>query len=227
MYQDSQDGGVNVWVDNEGNIVGEVDHPELRRNISNSWDKDGNMSTTSAYNDNEGNIRNVHREKISRSALLMMGREANGDNAGGKSTSWANPEFWTKAEQFGTWDEDEIKKWDKIGASPSAKAWDPDEASHIAYESFKMMSFGLADQAMMLLPAGAGAIAKGISATSKIANGAKATLNTLSKLGPASKFGQIANNAAASLGIGFAYGRNNAYELFSKAVTENEAALRS
>ena len=28
-YEDYQDGGVNVWVDDEGNIVGEKDHPEI------------------------------------------------------------------------------------------------------------------------------------------------------------------------------------------------------
>jgi hypothetical protein len=95
------------------------------------------------------------------------------------------------------------------------------------YESLEMMSFGLADQALMFITGGAGALAKGITGASKLANGARVSLELLSKLGPGSKFGQVFNNVAASMGIGFAYGRNNAYELFAKSEAENEAWLRA
>lgn len=190
------------------------------------WDENGRGVYTSSYIDKNGNLHNVHKEKIRRSALLLQGRETGGDNVGGKSESWADPEFWTKAEQYGVWSQDEIDKWDKIGASPEAAIWDPDEGSHIMYDSFKMMSFGLADQMLMLIPNGAGAASKAITATSKLANASKAALNWTSKLGSASRAGQVLNNAAASLGIGFAYGRSNAYELFSKNLTEIESLLR-
>lgn len=164
----------------------------------------------------------------------MMGRESNGENVGGKLDSWADPNYWTKAEQFGVfplpftdYDEEQIKKWDKIGASPEATVWDPDEKSHILYDSLKMMSFGLADQAMMFIPGGAGVLAKSVTGASKLANATRVTLETISKLGSASKAGQVLNNAAASMGIGFAYGRSNAYELFAKNLANTEEYLRT
>jgi hypothetical protein len=214
MYKDRQDGGVDVWVDDDGNIVGEVDHPELGKNINVSWDKNNNSIVTSAYKDENNQLHKVHKEKLSRSALLYMGRESDGENAGGKLDSWADPVKWTKAEQYGVWTQDQIDKWDKIGASPFAMAWDPDEKSHILYDSFKMMSFGLADQALMFVPGGAGLAAKAITSAGKLATASKATLEFISKLGTASKAGQLLNNAAASMGIGYAYARGNAYEQF-------------
>lgn len=227
-YEDYQDGGVNVWVDDEGNIVGEKDHPEImqKQNYKVSYDKNGNAMVNSRYVDKDGKLHPLHKEKISRSALLYMGRESDGDNVGGKLQSWADPEKWTKAEQYGVWTQDQIDKWDKIGASPYAMTWDPDEGSHIMYDSFKMMSFGLADQAMMFIPGGAGMAAKAITSTNKLATASKATLDFISKMGSASRTGQILNNAAASLGIGFAYARGNAYEKFSEELTKQEEALR-
>lgn len=228
MAQDSQDGGVNVWMDENGEIV---KHPELVKVVNDVWDDKAkryvHIPGAVVYTDENGKDHIVHQSKISRSALLLMGREAEGKNAGAVSSSWANPEFWTKAEQYGVWTQDEVNKWDKIGASPYAVAWDPDEGSHIMYDSFKMMSFGLADQALMFLPMGAGALAKGINATSRLANATRIGLEAISKLGPASKVGQVLNNATASLGIGFAYGRSNAYELFEKNLMRNEEMLRT
>jgi hypothetical protein len=94
------------------------------------------------------------------------------------------------------------------------------------YDSFKMMSFGLADQALMFIPGGAGIAARAITSTSKLATASKATLELISKLGSASKVGQVLNNAAASAGIGYAYARGNAYEQFSNELMKQEEALR-
>lgn len=227
MVMDNQDGGQDVWVDEKGNII----DPSMVTVVNDVWDDKAKRYIrtpgTVIYTDKDGKDHVVHNEKISRSALLMMGLDPTGKNAGAKSTSWTDPSFWTKAEQYGVWSQDEVDKWDKIGVSPYAKAWDPDEKSHLMYESMKMMSFGLADQALMFIPGGAGIAAKAISGTSKVAALGKGTLDLISKLGSASKFGQVANNIAASMGIGFAYARNSSYEEFSKNMANLEATLRA
>jgi hypothetical protein len=92
MGQDAADGGQYVWVDNDGNIIGEKDHPEVIDNLKWTFDKENNTSlVTSTYTNDSGEEKPVHKEKISRSALLLMGRNPNGANAGGKSDSWADP----------------------------------------------------------------------------------------------------------------------------------------
>lgn len=54
MAQDSQDGGQWVWVDEKGNPVGELDHPEVRKNVDVAWDKNGDMVTSSKYKGEDG-----------------------------------------------------------------------------------------------------------------------------------------------------------------------------
>lgn len=226
MIDDAYDGGVDVWVDENGNPVGEKDHPEVLDNIQMLQDANGGSYLVSSYKGKDGKQHEVHKEKLSRSALLMMGHESTGVNAGGELDTWTNPAMWTKKEQYGVWTDEEAKKWDKIGASPDAVAWDPDDTSHIMYDSFKMMSFGLADQALMFVPNGAGALSKFITGTGKAASISRGIFNTIGKLGSSTKTGQALNNAAASLGIGFAYARSNAYEQFAKNLSDIEEAVK-
>lgn len=210
-----------VMVDDKGNIIDSNKTSVVK-------DKQGNLH----YTDNEGNIHPIHRMHVDYTTLHNMGKNPDGsDIKGAFGIDWMtlNPQYWTRAEQFGTLDENEQKQYEKLGSSPYKVAYNPNEDSDMMYEAFKMMSFGLADAASQLIPYGVGLLGKSLSTASKVGNIARGfgkVLNTTGKLLTAeTKVGQVAQGTAGALGIAYAYNRGAFQETLQQNLANAEDAL--
>ncbi len=227
LYRASQDAYAEkpiVMVDDKGNVL----DPNKTKVIR---DKQGGLH----YKDNEGALHSVHRMQVDYTTLHNMGKNPDGsDIKGAFGIDWMtlNPHYWTRAEQFGTLDENEQKQYEKIGSSPYKVAYNPNEDSDLWYESFKMMSFGIADAAAQAIPFGIGTVGKALSTASKVgklARGFGKVLNTTGKLLTAeTKVGQVAQGTAGALGIAYAYNRGTFQETLQQNLANaEEAAITS
>lgn len=225
LYRAGQDAYAEkpiVMVDDKGNVL----DPNKTKVIR---DKQGGLH----YKDSEGELHSVHKMQVDYTTLHNMGKNPDGsDIKGAFGIDWMtlNPQYWTRAEQFGTLDENEQKQYEKIGSSPYKVAYNPNEDSDLWYESFKMMSFGLADAAAQAIPFGIGTVGKALSTASKVgklARGFGKVLDTTGKLLTAeTKAGQIAQGTAGALGIAYAYNRGTFQEtLQQNLVNAEEAAM--
>ena len=203
-----------VWVDDTGNVV----HPNEQKFVRTN---DGGYG----YYDEEQNFHPVHKAQIARTTLRNMGK----DTDGSKLDSWMDPVFWTKAEQFGTMDEEKQAQYEKLGTSPYKVMWDPNEDSNIWYEAFKMMSFGIGDAITMLIPFGVGATGKALSAASKAGKVTRGLGNLMQKAGRGltyeTKFGQVAQGTAGALGIAYAYQRGSFQETLAGNLQKAEETV--
>lgn len=209
-----------VMVDDKGNVL----DPNKTKVIR---DRQGGLH----YKDNEGTFHSVHKMQVDYTTLHNMGKNPDGsDIKGAFGIDWMtlNPQYWTRAEQFGTLDENEQKQYEKIGSSPYKVAYNPNEDSDLWYESFKMMSFGLADAAAQAIPFGIGTVGKALSTASKVgklARGFGKVLDTTGKLLTAeTKAGQIAQGTAGALGIAYAYNRGTFQETLQQNLANAEEA---
>lgn len=206
IYRTGQDAFMEkpiVYVDDENNIL----DPSKVEFVH---DKNGTLR----YIDKNQKSHSVHRQQVDRTTLHNLGKNEDGsDIEGAASIDWMtlNPQYWTKAEEFGTLDKDEQNQYEKIGSSPYKVAYNPNEDSDLWYESYKMMSFGIADGLSQLVPFGIGAIGRAISTASKIGKVAKGfgkVLDTTGKMLTAeTRTGQILQGTSGALGIAYAYNR--------------------
>lgn len=223
LYRAGQDAYTEkpiVMVDDKGNVL----DPNKTKVIR---DKQGGLH----YKDSEGALHSVHKMQVDYTTLHNMGKNPDGsDIKGAFGIDWMtlNPKYWTRAEQFGTLDENEQKQYEKIGSSPYRVAYNPNEDSDLWYESFKMMSFGLADAAAQAIPFGIGTVGKALSTASKVgklARGFGKVLDTTGKLLTAeTKAGQIAQGTAGALGIAYAYNRGTFQETLQQNLANAEEA---
>lgn len=223
LYRAGQDAYAEkpiVMVDDKGNVL----DPNKTKVIR---DKQGGLH----YKDNEGALHSVHKMQVDYTTLHNMGKNPDGsDIKGAFGIDWMtlNPQYWTRAEQFGTLDENEQKQYEKIGSSPYKVAYNPNEDSDLWYESFKMMSFGLADAAAQAIPFGIGTVGKALSTASKVgklARGFGKVLDTTGKLLTAeTKAGQVAQGTAGALGIAYAYNRGTFQETLQQNLANAEEA---
>lgn len=223
LYRAGQDAYAEkpiVMVDDKGNIL----DPNKTKVIR---DRQGGLH----YKDSEGTLHSVHKMQVDYTTLHNMGKNPDGsDIKGAFGIDWMtlNPQYWTRAEQFGTLDENEQKQYEKIGSSPYKVAYNPNEDSDLWYESFKMMSFGLADAAAQAIPFGIGTVGKALSTASKVgklARGFGKVLDTTGKLLTAeTKAGQIAQGTAGALGIAYAYNRGTFQETLQQNLANAEEA---
>lgn len=217
-----------VMVDDMGNIVDRTKtHVYSTRN--------GELF----YRDGNGKIHSVFRKQIDRTTLHNMGKNQDGsDIQGAFGTDWMtlNPQYWTRAEQFGTLDANEQKQYEKIGFSPYKVMYDPNEESDLWYESFKMMSFGIADMAAQLIPFGVGTVGKALSTASKVgklARGFSKVLDTTGKglattgklLTAETKVGAGIQGVSGALGIAYAYDRGAFQETLQQNLANAEEAV--
>ena len=214
MAEDKISGMPTVYVDDMGNII----DPRKTELINNG---DGSFT----YQDAEGNSHSVHQQQVARTTLHNMGR----NDDGSEDESILNPQFWTRAEQFGTLDKDEQEQYSKVGASPYKVAWDPGEESNLWYESFKMTSFVLADAVTTLIPFGIGAAGKALSTAGKVGQvtrGFGSALNWAGRgLSTQTKAGQLIQGGAGALGIAYAYQRGAFQETLAQNLANAEEAL--
>ena len=223
LYRAGQDAYAEkpiVMVDDKGNVL----DPNKTKVIR---DRQGGLH----YKDSEGALHSVHKMQIDYTTLHNMGKNPDGsDIKGAFGIDWMtlNPQYWNRAEQFGTLDENEQKQYEKIGSSPYKVAYNPNEDSDLWYESFKMMSFGLADAAAQAIPFGIGTVGKALSTASKVgklARGFGKVLDTTGKLLTAeTKAGQIAQGTAGALGIAYAYNRGTFQETLQQNLANAEEA---
>lgn len=223
LYRAGQDAYAEkpiVMVNDKGNIL----DPNKTKVIR---DRQGGLH----YKDSEGTLHSVHKMQVDYTTLHNMGKNPDGsDIRGAFGIDWMtlNPQYWTRAEQFGTLDENEQKQYEKIGSSPYKVAYNPNEDSDLWYESFKMMSFGLADAAAQAIPFGIGTVGKALSTASKVgklARGFGKVLDTTGKLLTAeTKAGQVAQGTAGALGIAYAYNRGTFQETLQQNLANAEEA---
>lgn len=223
LYRAGQDAYAEkpiVMVDDKGNVL----DPNKTKVIK---DRQGGLH----YKDSEGTLHSVHKMQVDYTTLHNMGKNPDGsDIKGAFGIDWMtlNPQYWTRAEQFGTLDENEQKQYEKIGSSPYKVAYNPNEDSDLWYESFKMMSFGLADAAAQAIPFGIGTVGKALSTASKVgklARGFGKVLDTTGKLLTAeTKAGQVAQGTAGALGIAYAYNRGTFQETLQQNLANAEEA---
>ena len=221
LYRAGQDAYAEkpiVMVDDKGNVLDPSKTKVIR-------DKQGGLH----YKDSEGALHSVHKMQVDYTTLHNMGKNPDGsDIKGAFGIDWMtlNPQYWTRAEQFGTLDENEQKQYEKIGSSPYKVAYNPNEDSDLWYESFKMMSFGLADAAAQAIPFGIGTVGKALSTASKVgklARGFGKVLDTTGKLLTAeTKVGQVAQGTAGALGIAYAYNRGTFQETLQQNLANAE-----
>ena len=221
LYRAGQDAYTEkpiVMIDDKGNVL----DPNKTKVVR---DKQGGLH----YKDSEGALHSVHKMQVDYTTLHNMGKNPDGsDIKGAFGIDWMtlNPQYWTRAEQFGTLDENEQKQYEKIGSSPYKVAYNPNEDSDLWYESFKMMSFGLADAAAQAIPFGIGTVGKALSTASKVgklARGFGKVLDTTGKLLTAeSKVGQVAQGTAGALGIAYAYNRGTFQETLQQNLANAE-----
>ena len=188
--------------------------------------------------DEEGTFHPVHQEQIDRTTLHLMGKNFDGSEDEGL----LNPLYWTRAEQFGTLDSDEQKQYEKLGVSPYKVAYNPNEESGLLYESFKMMSFGLADQAAMFIPFGVGTAGKVLSTAGKLGKVGKGLsaameytgkamqytgemLSGQSKIAGLAKAGQTTQGLLGAGGIAYAYERGAFQETLAQNLANAEQAV--
>lgn len=223
LYRAGQDAYAEkpiVMVDDKGNVL----DPNKTKIIR---DKQGGLH----YKDSEGAFHSVHKMQVDYTTLHNMGKNPDGsDIKGAFGIDWMtlNPQYWTRAEQFGTLDENEQKQYEKIGSSPYKVAYNPNEDSDLWYESFKMMSFGLADASAQAIPLGIGTVGKFLSTASKVGKLARSfgkVLDTTGKLLTAeTKVGQVAQGTAGALGIAYAYNRGTFQETLQQNLANAEEA---
>jgi hypothetical protein len=203
-----------VLVDDRGTVI-DPSKTALTRDVK------GNMF----YQGEDGKFHYVHRQQIDRRTLHNMGRNEDGS----EDTSILNPQYWTRAEQFGTLDEDAQKKYEQLGSSPYKVVYNPNEESDLWYESFKMMSFGLADAASQLIPYGIGTAGKILSTASKVGRVGRALGAATDFAGRAltaqTKAGQVLQGSAGALGIAYAYERGAFQETLAQNLANAEEAL--
>lgn len=176
--------------------------------------------------DESGDSHPVHPVQINRTTLHNMGKNVGiFDSAGSEDESILNPQDWTRREQFGVWDKDIAKQYEKIGSSPYKVAYNPNEDKDLMYEGFKMMSFGLADAGSQLIPFGIGAVGNTLSKASnlgKVIQGIGRVTNAASKyLTAETRAGQLIQGGAGALGIAEAYQRG----AFQETLAQNMANL--
>lgn len=205
-----------VYIDDQNNIL-PLDDKRIVRN------RKGEMG----YRGEDGQFHTVDAQKIDRTTLHNMGKNIGVlGSAGSDDDSYLNPQDWTLREQFGVWDKDVAKQYEKLGSSPYKVAYNPDDDRDLLYESAKMASFGLADMGLQLIPFGIGAAGKALSTANhvgRVMRGLGKAINVASKfLTAETRTGQIAQGAAGSLGIAEAYKRGTFQETLAQNMSNLE-----
>lgn len=180
----------SVWVSSNGEVI--------------SPDRVKSENGVNYYTDNSGKNIEVFKREMSDAQLHWQGKDPEGNDVG-----WfLNPQYWTDAERFNTFDEKEIEEYKKLGYSPHTAVFEPGSTSELFYETGKMTGFALADVATTLIPFGIGAAGKtlqGVKGASAVARGIRGAGTAIATTG---KIADYSHRVASGMGIGHAYARN-------------------
>lgn len=207
------------------NEAGEILDPQVLADPKSKVTRD--VQGVQHYVDAKGNDHTVRAVQIPRTTLHQMGKNFDGSDA---ENDWLNPLYRTRVEQFGTFDADEQKQYEKLGVSPYKVAYDPGEESNFLWETAKMGVFGLVDMGSTLVPFGIGMLGRAAAA----AKGASALTRTAGKvadflgrgLSYETKVGQTIQGSAGAIGIAEAYGRGAFQETLAKNQADAEATIQ-
>lgn len=180
----------SVWVSSNGEVI--------------SPDRVKSENGVNYYTDNSGKNIEVFKREMSDAQLHWQGKDPEGKDVG-----WfLNPQYWTDAERFNTFDEKEIEEYKKLGYSPHTAVFEPGSTSELFYETGKMTGFALADAATTLIPFGIGAAGRtlqGVKGASAVAKGIRGAGTAVATTG---KVADYSHRVASGMGIGHAYARN-------------------
>lgn len=180
----------SVWVSSNGEVI--------------SPDRVKSENGVNYYTDNSGKNIEVFKREMSDAQLHWQGKDSEGNDVG-----WfLNPQYWTDAERFNTFDEKEIEEYKKLGYSPHTAVFEPGSTSELFYETGKMTGFALADVATTLIPFGIGAAGRtlqGVKGASAVARGIRGAGTAIATTG---KVADYSHRVASGMGIGHAYARN-------------------
>lgn len=197
-----------VYVDDKGQVIDTTKTPLTK-------DEHGRL----VYEDSEGTVHTVHQQEVAKTTLHNMGKNFDGSD----NTGILNPQYWTKAEQFGTLDRFQQDQYEKLGSSPYKVMYDPNKDWDLWYEGMKMSSFVLADAAAQLIPFGIGQAGKVLATAEKLGKVGQVAGKTLSIVN-----GALGNSAvqgtAGALGIAYAYQRGAFQETLAKNLGDAEQA---
>ena len=212
-----------VYVDNENNIL-DPNKVKLFR------DKDGSLR----YIDKNSKAHSVHKIQVDYTTLHSLGKNEDGsDIEGAFGTDWMtlNPQYWTRAEQFGTLDENEQKQYEKIGYSPYKVMYNPNDESDLWYEAFKMASFGIADGFAQVIPFGVGAGFGALSKANKVGKVVRGFSNIMSKanklLTAETGTGRVIQGLSGAGGIAYAYNRGAFPETLQQNIENMEDRINN
>ena len=187
-----------VWIDSDGNIIA----PNKIKTASNG---------AHYYTNNEGYNTIVKQREMSIANLDLLGKDADGYDL----PNIFNNQYWSDAEQFGTLNKEEQQEYKKLGVSPHKVMYKPGEGTDYKYETAKMLSFGMADALINLLPYGLGWAGKTLQ-------GANTFLNATGKVMQWSgKMSGAIQPTASAIGLGHQYGIGT----FNEGFAQNMANL--
>ena len=210
MAADAVGDNPRVYVDDRGEILALND----KRLVSDSQGRKG-------YQDEDGKFHYVYEREMSRTALHNIGKSVGfQDAAGSDDNTWFNPQDWTRREQFGVWDKDLAKEYEKLGSSPYKVAYNPNDDRDLLYESFKMMSFGLADAGSQLIPFGIGVIGD-MASTAKYIGRLGRAVGDFTKFTSRMLGNMYVQGTAGAAGIAYAYQRGS----FPESLMQNLSNL--
>jgi len=207
-----------VFIDEDSNVI---DRSIVKR------DNRGNYF----YKNEKGELKKCSIQEMDAYTLDMLGKDTQGRNR----SKWFNNQYISDIENYGTLDEELIKKYKGYGYSPEKVMYTPGDDTDLLYETAKMTSFGLADGiatlALSLYSGGGGAIAtRSASMLSRATNLATKGAAALGKgLGNTLKYSGKAlgylHPTASAYGIGNAYARGKFGEDLSKNLNNLEKAV--
>lgn len=223
---DMDDGGVETYIDKDTNDI-------VDANIVKQDPRDGHLF----YYDDKGKSHGVRKRVVARTTLRNMGKNLDGSENHG--LLWdgdlvtLNPQYWSRAEQYGTLSEDKQKQYEQLGASPHTVAYNPNEEGNFWWEVFKMGTFGLADMITSLIPIGNGVslAGKGVSTLSKVGKTSHLLNRGINRVGKFlinnnQKIAQTAQGNAGALGIAYAYNRGAFSETLEKNLSRADEAVQ-
>ena len=176
-----------------------------------------NFENGKPYTYKDGNKVPLIATKMQPSTLDYLGK-----NTMGEDYSWFwNNAYWRDVERFNVFDEEEIARARKRGASDMSQVYRDGATSSIPFEVAKMSGFAVMDGAMLIVPTVGGQLAKGISTIGKTGTRLAKAAEWLAK---GTEFvTKYSNGTTSAFGISHSYANN----AFAENLESNLLGLKS
>lgn len=169
------------------------------------------------YTYKDGNKVPLIATKMQPSTLDYLGKDTMGEDY---SWFWNNA-YWRDVERFNVFDEEEIARARKRGASDMSQVYRDGATSSVPFEVAKMSGFAMMDGAMLIVPTVGGQLAKGISTIGKTGTRLAKAAQWLAK---GTEFvTKYAGGTTSAFGISHSYANN----AFAENLESNLLGLKS